>query len=120
MLLFRPGTCELISDRTAVLAALQPVAAALRSGRSTVTVSGRAAPVGPGHGIELSRCRANAAAALLITAGVPATAIVGVQGDGDLLDPPSASHDTDGRLNPDALPALRRVVFTITWIGALR
>jgi len=112
-LLFAPDSCELLDGGVAA-AVLEPLAARLRHGAFTVSISGRTAPVGPGDGVELASCRANAAADLLLgTLDVPGTAISEIRGDGSLLDPLSASRDDNGRLDPTKLAALRRVVFTL-------
>jgi hypothetical protein len=90
------------------------VPARLRTGRWTAAISGRTAPVGD-TGLPLSRCRAEVAADVLrADLGVPASAIHGVRGDGSLADPPGAARDAAGRLDPDKLAALRRVVLTLT------
>jgi len=111
-LLFAPDSCKLV-DQTAAGRMLKALAVRLRSGRYTVSISGRTAPVGPGDGVRLATCRAHAAADLLRALGVPATAITKVRGDGSRLDLPSASHHADGRLDRSKLAALRRVVFTV-------
>jgi len=111
--LFGPDSCALV-DRAAALDVLAPIGARLRTGAITVAISGRTAPVGPGDGLELSACRARAAAALLHDLDVPDRAVTSARGDGDLLDPPAASRDARGVLDRDKLAALRRVVFTLT------
>lgn len=103
-LLFGPDSC-VVPDPAAATAALEPVLELLRSGSAIVQVSGRTAPVGPGDGRELSLCRAQRAVQLLRAAGVPASAIGHVTGDGHLLDPP--------RETGADLAGLRRVVFTV-------
>jgi len=103
-LLFGPDSC-MVPDPAAATAALEPVLELLGSGTAVVHVSGRTAPVGPGDGRELSLCRAQRAVQLLRAAGVPASAIGRVTGDGHLLDPP--------RETGADLAGLRRVVFTV-------
>lgn len=100
-LLFQPDRCDLRSDADPA-AALAPLVERLRSGRWSVRISGRTAPVGRGDGTVLSACRAGRAADLLLGLGVPPSAVVEVRGDGATLDPPTAD-----------LAALRRVVFTL-------
>ena len=113
-LLFAPDRCDPLAPGT-VMTVLAPVAALLRSGSWTVAVSGRTAPVGPGNGAALATCRADRAADVLRSAfGIPPQQITDVRGDGSRLDPPSASLDARGRLDPTKLAALRRVVFTLT------
>ncbi|MEQ3549086.1 hypothetical protein WIS52_01275 [Pseudonocardia nematodicida] len=114
-LLFRPDSCALL-DPAAATRLLTPLVEQLagQPDHRTVSVSGRAAPVGTGDGIALSRCRAEAAAGILRDAGVPDSAIGEVRGDGSALDPPEASQGPDGRPDPAKLAALRRVVFTLT------
>ncbi len=113
-LLFAPDSCE-IDDRAAAAAVLASPAGQLRAGGAVVSISGRTAPVGPGTGVELSECRAQATAELLrADLDVPSGAIGEIRGDGSLLDPPSASRDATGRFDPTSLPGLRRVVLTVT------
>lgn len=111
-LLFRPNTCA-PAERQAVARVLGPLADRLRTGGSRVTISGRTAPVGPGDGRDLARCRAEQAARILRGLGVPDGAIGDVRGDGSTADPPSASRDAQGRIDASKLAALRRVVFTV-------
>lgn len=110
--LFGPDSCLFI-DRAAAVVAVADVAARLRSGRETVTVSGRTAPVGD-DGISLARCRAQQVADLLLAAGVDPDVVQDVRADGSRADPPDAARDTSGRVDPTRLPALRRVVLTLT------
>jgi outer membrane protein OmpA-like peptidoglycan-associated protein len=110
--LFLPGSCAR-RDRAAAQAVVEGAAEQLRSG-STASVSGRTAPVGPGDGIGLASCRADAVADLLIGVGVPRSALTRVAGDGSLADPPSASRDARGRPDPTTYPGLRRVVLDLT------
>ncbi|MGD9988028.1 hypothetical protein [Pseudonocardia sp.] len=112
-LLFRANSCDLV-DVEAARAVVAPIADRLRLGGWTVSVSGRTAPVGPGDGVELATCRAGAAADLLRALRVPESAIGEVRGDGSLADPPGAGLGADGRPDPAALAALRRVLFTLT------
>ena len=108
-LLFRPDSCAVL-DPSTVHDALTPLINALATGRYTVAISGRTAPVGD-TGIPLSTCRAHVAAALL---AVPPSVITAVRGDGSLLDPPGAGLGDNGLPDPSKLAALRRVVFTLT------
>lgn len=117
-LLFGPDSCALV-DPAGVAAVIGPLADRIRDGRFSVTISGRTAPVG-GPGIELSTCRARAAESLLYDHGVPADAVTEVRGDGSLLDPPGASRDAAGDLDPGTLSALRRVVFTLVPVQEIR
>ncbi|MEJ2862428.1 hypothetical protein [Actinomycetospora flava] len=110
--LFGPDSCLFI-DPAAATAAVADVAARLRSGGETVTVSGRTAPVGD-DGISLARCRAQQIADLLLAAGVDPDLVLDVRADGSRADPPDAARDASGRLDPARLPALRRVVLTLT------
>ncbi|TWF80304.1 hypothetical protein FHX44_116247 [Pseudonocardia hierapolitana] len=117
--LFAPDSCAL-ADPAAAQGVLAPVAARVTSGGFAVSISGRTAPVGPGDGIELSTCRAHAAADLLRRLGVPAHAITEIRGDGALLDPPDAAFDEAGSPDPTRLAALRRVVFTLVPLKEVR
>ncbi|NMO91127.1 hypothetical protein [Actinomycetospora sp. TBRC 11914] len=110
--LFVAGSCVL-RDQVAAGALLRIVVGRLQLGAS-VAISGRTAPVGPGDGVSLATCRAQAVADLLYGQGVPRTAVTRVAGDGSLADPPSASHDAAGQPDPTTWPALRRVVLTLT------